>query len=226
MVSAKISASEYVYNQLKEEIMFLELLPGQSIIEVDTSKRFNVSRTPVRAAFNRLESEGLVLIKPKYGSFVTLIDIDEISDLMYMREKLELAVLMDVEHITKSQEVKLNVLLLQQLQILNSDIDKNDKAKKFLEADNEFHSMLFSLTNKENIWRKLSEGNPHYNRLRLLSNIESREGLFKIQEEHVKIKDALLNKDFDLLKEYYNVHIYEGMDNLANIVNNYSKFFK
>ena len=115
MVSAKISASEYVYNQLKEEIMFLELLPGQSIIEVDTSKRFNVSRTPVRAAFNRLESEGLVLIKPKYGSFVTLIDIDEISDLMYMREKLELAVLMDVEHITKSQEVKLNVLLLQQL---------------------------------------------------------------------------------------------------------------
>ena len=95
-----------------------------------------------------------------------------------------------------------------------------------MEADNEFHSMLFSLTNKENIWKKLSEGNPHYNRLRLLSNIESREGLFKIQEEHVKIKDALLNKDFDLLKEYYNVHIYEGMDNLANIVNNYSKFFK
>lgn len=225
MASVKVSASEYVYNQLKEEIMFLELLPGQSILEVDTSKRFNVSRTPVRAAFSRLESEGLVQIKPKYGSFVSLIDIDEISDLMYMREKLELAVLMDVEQISKSQEVKLNVLLLQQLKILNSDIFEDEKAKKFLEADNEFHAMLFSLSNKESIWRKISEGNPHYNRLRLLSNIESREGLFKIQEEHIKIKDAILKSDYETLKEYYSVHVYEGMDNLVDIVNKYSNYF-
>lgn len=226
MASAKISASEYVYNQLKEEIMFLELLPGQTINEVDTSKRFNVSRTPVRAAFSRLESEDLVQIKPKYGSFVTLIDIDEISDTMYMREKLELAVLMDVDQILKSQEVKLNVLLLQQLKILNSDLCGDDKAKKFLEADNEFHAMLFSLSNKEGIWNRISIDNPHYNRLRLLSNREYRKGLFKIQEEHVKIKDALLNKDFDALREYYNTHVYEGMDNLANIVNKHGSYFE
>ena len=225
MASAKLSASEYVYKQLKEEIIFLELLPGQSIIEVDTSKRFNVSRTPVRAAFTRLESEGLVQIKPKHGSFVSLINIDEISDLMYMREKLELAVLMDIEHISKSQEVKLNVLLLQQLKILNSDLDEDEKAKKFLEADNDFHEMLFSLSNKESIWDKISEGNPHYNRLRLLSNKMNRSGLFKIQEEHVKIKDAIMRKDFDLLKDYYSVHVYEGMDNLADIVDRYSKYF-
>lgn len=225
MSSAKVSASEYVYNQLREEIMFLELLPGQSINEVETSKRFNVSRTPVRAAFSRLESEGLVQIKPKYGSFVTLIDIDEISDLMYMREKLELAVLMDVEQISKSQEVKLHVLLLQQTKILNSDLDVDEKAKRFLEADNEFHAMLFSLSNKESIWNRISIDNPHYNRLRLLSNKEYRKGLFKIQEEHVRIMDAIINKNFDALKESYNVHIYEGMDNLANIVNKYSNYF-
>lgn len=226
MTSVKLSSSEYVYNHLKEEIMFLELLPGQSINEVETSNRFNVSRTPVKSAFNRLESEGLVEIRPKFGSFVTLIDIDEISDVMYMREKLELAVVMDIENISKSQEVKINVLLLQQYKILNSDYDEFTMAQKFLEADNEFHAMIFNLNNKESIWKKISQDNPHYNRLRLLANRENTAGLHKIQEDHKKIVNAIIDKDYESLKSYYNTHIYEGIENLVEIVNKYSTLFK
>jgi DNA-binding GntR family transcriptional regulator len=226
LTASKLSASEYVYNCLKDEVMFLELLPGQTINEVETSNRFNVSRTPVRDAFNRLESEGLIDVKPKYGTFVTLIDIDEISDMMYMREKLELAVIKDIKYVSKSQEVKINVLLLQQHKILNSDLDELEMAQKFLEADNEFHAAIFNLDNKESIWKRIAEDNPHYNRLRLLANRENRNSLDKIHEDHTKIIKAIISKDYELLEEYYNKHIYEGIENLTEIVSKYNEYFK
>lgn len=226
MTALKLSASEYVYNCLKEEIIFLELLPGQTINEVETSNRFNVSRTPVRDAFNRLQSEGLVEVRPKFGTFVTLIDIDEISDIMYMREKLELAVIKDIKHVSKSQEVKMDVLLLQQRRILDSDLDEFQMAQKFLEADNEFHAAIFNLDNKKSIWKKIAADNPHYNRLRLLANRENKDELDKIYEDHTKIVKAIISKDYELLDEYYNKHIYEGIQNLAEIVNKYREYFK
>lgn len=225
MTVLKLSASEYVYNDLKDEIRFLELLPGETINEVETSNRYNVSRTPVRDAFNRLEAEGLIEVRPKFGTFVTLIDIDEVSDIMYMREKLELAVIKDIEFVSKSQEVKLNVLLLQQQNIINSTLDEYEIAKKFLEADNEFHAAIFNLENKESIWKKIAENNPHYNRLRLLANRENKDGLGKIHEDHIKIVNAIISKDYELLDEYYNKHIYEGIENLTEIVSKYSQYF-
>ena len=226
VTAAKLSASEYVYNELKDEIMFLELLPGQNINEVETSNRFNVSRTPVRSAFSRLESEGLVEIRPKYGSFVTLIDIDDISDIMYMREKLELSVVNEIENISKSQEVKIDVLLLRQKKITNSDLDEFTKAQRFLEADNKFHAMIFSLANRESIWRKLTKDNPHYNRLRLLSNRENINKLKEIQKDHKEIVRCLVDNDFESLNKFYNKHIYEGVRNLPEIVDKYSEYFK
>ena len=225
-LSTKLSSSEQVYYQLKNEIMFLELLPGQAINEVETSERFNLSRTPVRTAFNSLESEGLVSIRPKYGTFVTLIDIDEISDLMYMREKLELSVVMDIEHISKSQEVKMNVSLLQQQKILSYGYDKFELARNFLAADNEFHLMLFKLTNKEGIWERTFEDNPHYNRLRILANRENKKGMNQILEDHREIVNAIISKDYDMLKGLYNAHIYEGIENIVEIVNKYNSYFK
>ena len=53
-----------VYQQLKDEILHLELPPGTAIGEIETASRFETSRTPVRDAFKLLELEGLLEIKP------------------------------------------------------------------------------------------------------------------------------------------------------------------
>ena len=50
-------------------------------------KKFNISRTPVRDAFKRLELDGLLEVRSHIGTFVTLIDLDNVADLIYMREK-------------------------------------------------------------------------------------------------------------------------------------------
>ena len=87
-----------VYKDLKEQILHLELPPGSAISEIDTAAAFHVSRTPVRDAFKMLEREGLLEVRPHIGTFVSLIDLNMISDILYLRETLEQAVLRAVSY--------------------------------------------------------------------------------------------------------------------------------
>ena len=48
------ASSEYMYQVLKNEILTLEIKPGEPMSENDLCKRFGVSRTPVRSALQRL----------------------------------------------------------------------------------------------------------------------------------------------------------------------------
>jgi len=80
--------SDTVYHKLRERILHLELPPGAAVSEIETPAMYNVSRTPVRDAFKTLELEGLLEIRPHIGTFVTQIDMDMVSDILYMREKL------------------------------------------------------------------------------------------------------------------------------------------
>ena len=48
------------YGRLRELIVSGRLAPGAPLIETDLSKRLGVSRTPVRAALQRLQQEGFV----------------------------------------------------------------------------------------------------------------------------------------------------------------------
>jgi DNA-binding GntR family transcriptional regulator len=50
-----------VYEQLRELIVWGRIAPGARIIEAEVAGRLNVSRTPVRAALQRLQQEGYVV---------------------------------------------------------------------------------------------------------------------------------------------------------------------
>ena len=49
---------DYIFDMLKQEILSLELKPGQAISENEICSRFDVSRTPVREALRRLQEHG------------------------------------------------------------------------------------------------------------------------------------------------------------------------
>jgi DNA-binding GntR family transcriptional regulator len=50
------------YRRLRELIVTGRLAPGSRIIETSVANRLNVSRTPVRAALQRLQQEGYVIV--------------------------------------------------------------------------------------------------------------------------------------------------------------------
>lgn len=200
------------YEKIREEILYLELEPGQIISEIETSKRFHVSRTPVRDAFKRLENEGLLEIKSHIGTFVSLIDLENINDILYMREKLELAVLEDLSrNINQLQEIRLNYILTKQKKLFEEDLSEKRLAKEFILADNEFHQTIFELMGRSNIWNYLCSIEHHYERLRMFLNLTQKDILYDLYIEHEKILKSILEKDMNGLRILFSHHLYGGI---------------
>jgi DNA-binding GntR family transcriptional regulator len=80
-----------LHTRLRNAILSLELAPGQSLSERGLEPAFGGSRTPIRAALIRLESEGLVR-RDSRGWAVAPIDLDELAGLAEYREILESAI--------------------------------------------------------------------------------------------------------------------------------------
>jgi len=78
-----------VIDAVRERIISGELEPGVSLSEIALADAFGVSRTPVREALKQLQTEGLVEIRPRVGTFVTAPSRREINELFEMKALLE-----------------------------------------------------------------------------------------------------------------------------------------
>jgi DNA-binding GntR family transcriptional regulator len=72
-----------------EAIFAQELLPGTKLSEETIGKLFGVSRTLVRAAFNRLHNDSLIEFKPNRGAFVVSPTADEARQIFDARICIE-----------------------------------------------------------------------------------------------------------------------------------------
>ena len=78
-----------VYEALRRDILEREFVPGEPLTEQELSRRYGVSRTPVREALAKLERDRLVHVVPKKGAFVRSISHDDVRELYQIREALE-----------------------------------------------------------------------------------------------------------------------------------------
>ena len=81
--------SEHAYRTLRDAIQAGTLKPGQRIMEIEIAAWLKVSRTPVRDAMRRLESEGMVAHAPRNGLVIAQLDRQAVMELYAMREVLE-----------------------------------------------------------------------------------------------------------------------------------------
>ncbi|MBW8093451.1 MULTISPECIES: GntR family transcriptional regulator [Streptomyces] len=87
--TGRSSAAQTVYSVTKELILSGELAAGTLISEGEIAERVRVSRTPVREAFLRLESEELLALHPKRGAVVVPVPPGEAADVLELRQALE-----------------------------------------------------------------------------------------------------------------------------------------
>jgi DNA-binding GntR family transcriptional regulator len=84
-----LSIQARVIGAMRERIISGELEPGTNLSEIALAEAFGVSRTPVREALKQLQTEGLVEIRPRVGTFVTAPSRREINELFEMKGLLE-----------------------------------------------------------------------------------------------------------------------------------------
>ena len=84
-----MSATEQAYAYAKERILDGRFAGGELISEGDVATGVGLSRTPVREAFLRLESEGLLRLYPKRGALVVPVSAAEVHAVMETRLLVE-----------------------------------------------------------------------------------------------------------------------------------------
>ena len=77
-----------VYEGLKRRIVELDLKPGEVLHEKELADAFSVSRTPIREALIRLESDGLVKISRGRGAHVTEVSLRNLKESFEIRSFL------------------------------------------------------------------------------------------------------------------------------------------
>ena len=75
--------------RLRERIFSQDLLPGVPIDEQALAEEFGISRTPMREALKVLHAEGLVVLEPRRGCFVTELDRQDIDEMFPLMALLE-----------------------------------------------------------------------------------------------------------------------------------------
>jgi len=83
------SLADQAYDRFREGLRTGAFRPGQRLLETELAERLGMSRTPVREAIRRLQSEGLIPHLPARGLCVAAYDAAQVDELYVMREALE-----------------------------------------------------------------------------------------------------------------------------------------
>jgi len=134
------SLAEHIVEDLERRIISRTLKPGQRIIEESLCKTFGVSRSPVREAFQILESQGFVVREPRKGISVAKILPQEAEDIYRIRAGLEgLSLSLAVQKQTPELLKKLKNL---NARMIRASAKKNGKTYDSL--NQKFHEMIVS----------------------------------------------------------------------------------
>ena len=205
--------SARVYEILREKAITYNLRPGAHVNEAALAAELNVSRTPVRAALNRLASEGLMTVVPNKGFFRQPLDIDAVRSLFEVRMAIEvLSVRLFCERASSED--------IQQLQDeWNRIRPKHAGAapEAIVEADEAFHLALARGSRNPEVLRLLGELNARIRFIRTVAmeRPRFRDGAFI---EHHEIIDAIEARDADSAAELMTGHIRLTLDDVTVLV--------
>ncbi|MEP3049201.1 MAG: GntR family transcriptional regulator [Roseibium sp.] len=83
------SQAAQAYRQLEEDIVTLQLTPGEALTETYLTQKLGVGRTPIREAIQRLSWEGLLVIRPRLGVMIAEMNPADFSKVLDARHALE-----------------------------------------------------------------------------------------------------------------------------------------
>lgn len=203
---------EKAYASIKQLILSREFSPGSLLSERQLSGRLGMSKTPVKAALERLESEGFISVAPQQGIIVRDLTVDEIADQFEIRNALESFVL-------RSIAGKLNATQL-------AEIDKNLLAQKLaveqcnqaqaVSLDAEFHAMFCTFLGNQEIVRVMLNLREKMHRVVAGVMSKTSDRMKNGYLEHVAIADAVRSGNADLAASALEQHLNIGKELLLS----------
>ncbi|MBY3381833.1 GntR family transcriptional regulator [Rhizobium laguerreae] len=183
------------YEKLRHEIISMQLKPGEVLDEAALSKRFNLSRSPVREAMVRLASEGLVTVLTNRSTVVSSLDLQSLPSYFDALELIQRA----VTRLAAINWRPHHLAIIKKHEAAFADALHDRDLAGMLSANYEYHMAIAEAAGNKYFKiiyaRILDEGK------RLLHsnyNIESgASGPSQLVQEHSQITAAIENRDAD-----------------------------
>ena len=182
---------ETAYAELKRRILQGEVTPGAFLSERQLALDLEMSKTPIRAAVERLEAEGFLAISPQQGIVVRDLTIDELADHLEIRYALEPYVLQQIAgRLTPPQVELLEANLAAQL----AAVERQDHGS-VVELDSAFHILLCTFHGNGEILRVMQQLRAKIHRIVTRANELNPARMRGAYDEHRAIADAVLAND-------------------------------
>jgi GntR family transcriptional regulator of vanillate catabolism len=197
------SQSVRAQRQLRELILAGELAPGSRIAEVTLVERIGVSRTPVRAALQRLEQEGLLQPLPGGGYAVRVFSEREVADAIELRGTLEgLAARLAAERGAPPAQLDQAREALDCIDAVLQRPALDDEAfERYVQANARFHAVLHGLAGSALMARELERvvrlpfASPSGFVVQQAETPQARDMLIVAQDQHRQVLDAIERRE-------------------------------
>ncbi|SHJ86615.1 GntR family transcriptional regulator [Hespellia stercorisuis] len=217
---ARETGKEFALRVITDNIVHLDLKPGTMVSANELAVEMGLSRTPVREALNELSKTGIVEVFPQSGCRIALVDIAMIEESRFLRNTLECAVVREACTTIKGEEL---LQLKENLKLQEFYLD-NHMTDKLLETDDEFHKMLFKITEKLEIYDLMKTFLIHYDRLRNITVIAVKD--LKVVSDHVELVDAIEHNNPDLAAQIMDKHLSRYKFDVEQIEQECAEYFK
>lgn len=206
------TVSDSVYLWIKNAIIQGEFKPGEHIAQERLTKKLGVSRTPVRDAIKRLETEGLLITKPHCGAVVFQMSREHLTEIYEIRILMEQYCA--ARTCMKATDEDIKSIEAISLQMLNY----SGTSKEFMQLDRQFHRSICTLSGCENtveilegLWNKCDSFKSIY------YSLDGRVG--DTLAEHTRIVQGIKSRDIEATKKAISDHLKDVVMSIGEHVN-------
>jgi len=201
-----------VLEYVREQILSGHYLPGQRISEVELAEALGISRSPIREAFRRLATEGLVHIAPYKGATVATFDEETVRELFELREAVEgMAAGLAAQRAKEDQLGEMEQLLDATRRSLGG------REGSGYPHDHDYHRLIVAMSGNRMLEQKALEINAQVILARSLSGSYG-DRAARALEEHAAIFEAIKAGDAELAEQRMRRHIRASLQHTLEVL--------
>jgi len=179
--------SEQIYRLLRDRIVHGQLEPGRRIDLPAVIAELGISKTPLREALARLEIDGLVITKPRSGTFVARLTVKDIREVCDLRRGIEWAAAADA-----ARAIPDDVLHELRTEIVEAERKAEDgDYEPFFTSDQRLHQAIVTYSGNDRLIRVRDSVEAYVQWMRVVGAT----GAHRISgstRRHLEIVDAML----------------------------------
>jgi len=206
-----------LFESVLDRIVSGDYPPGQMISEKDLCKEFKVSRTPFREAIRKLEEMHMVEVVPRFGTYVTEIDINEVTAAFEVRLYMEVVAAKLAAERRTDKQLDAMKALVEEAKLMIGGMTWHDKRN----LDRRLHEIIWEASHNHILVETLTKLKLTCTRINtslFADSISEEDAIALLSNAHNLMED----QDQAGLESLIHEHMLATVDHLKNFI--FSKF--